>query len=341
MSFGLQVFSASGTMILDTEKGSLPILDQVPLLASNNFAWSKSYPALVGHTINFQLQPPGASGSYEDAYPTVSVTYPGGIPTIQASKAGSLAFSDWLLTVFALVGPDYSSTFGLEVVSSLDQRQIIVEDTKLLRFRGTVAPQTTNTMAYTGAGAYYWYLTQQGILPSGSPKPYVFLELSPTVYAGITFVFNLSVYGGSAEWAVVAYSSSPSFAPKLSVFTNDMDTLPATNDHGLNIYDSNGALMFNSGRNALPLQIAGSHDVNIPPYGQTLLVNPPPGLPLNCATSHLSSVYNLVGPDLVHYSMLKAEGSGVRVGWIPVHYGYEIPWPRAPFTAFIDQSHYS
>ena len=341
MSFGLQVFSASGTTILDTEKGSLPILDQVPLLASNNFAWSKSYPTLVGHTINFQLQPPGASSSYEDAYPTVSVTYPGGIPTIQVNKTGSFASSDWQLTVFALVGSNYNSTFGLEVVSNLDQRQIIVENTKLLRFRGTVAPQTTNTMAYTGAGACYWHLTQQGILPSGSPKPYIFLELSPTIYAGIAYVLNLQGYGSPAEWWVVAYSSSPSFAPKLSVFTNDIDTLPDTDDHGLNIYDSNGALMFNSGRNAIPLQIAGSHDVNIPPYGQTLLVNQPPGLPLNCATSHLSSVYNLEGPALVHFSMLKAEGSGVRVGWIPVHYGHEIPWPRAPFTAFIDQSHYS
>lgn len=352
MSFGLQTFSPSGKIQLDTTKGGLLIIDVVIFphngwASTSAFYYSATYPEMVGHDISYQLIPYTQVQSINTSrYPNVQITDTNGVPGISVTPmtigaAPGLDFTGYKLIVFARPTSAPVNSFGLQMVSELDGVQLIAESSKLLRYRGYVTPYSS-TVTSPGGSRNNWYRLDNtlGIPANGPVKPILFVEVAEGQYAGI-YGDQGHQSGATDPTYYVAVMSSAGFVPKLFAFTPDYMDQPTTdNDYGLAIYNSGGQKVYHSNVDFKILQTLGFPAVVTPNYPGS--ASTPINLPASCAVPYTSRVHNVVGPDYVTFSAIGKSGNNLVTTWLVTYYGYEHDTPNlfdGPM-AVIDTSQY-
>ena len=85
MASGLQIFDANARAVFDSANAGATLYDVVQL-ASSSGSGSRGYPGLTGRTIYFvRIAMTDGSGPDNQLH-TISVSYPGGTPTVSWTK---------------------------------------------------------------------------------------------------------------------------------------------------------------------------------------------------------------------------------------------------------------
>lgn len=104
MAFGLKITNSVGVTILDTSKITFSFIDSIDVPGGSS--GSKSYPDLPGWVLHVsQIQDSATGTSYGDinnfTKVVVSITYPGGIPTISWSSVALIGVAQ-SVTLFVM-----------------------------------------------------------------------------------------------------------------------------------------------------------------------------------------------------------------------------------------------
>lgn len=338
MSYGLQVFSSSGSLMLDTDKGSFSVIEhfELPL----NQTWSKSYPELAGYSLGFQVMRRGSVNFFIDwSYPVVNITYPGGVPTVNVTKGGSFDGYVFSIIIFITGGFSVQNAYGIDIFSSVDQVSLITEHSKLLRFRGAVLPSSIDAAGSHRLCTYHLGPAALNVIGVYEPEPFVLIELSPSCYVGInwTYIDPVTISEGLG-WVITARVTSTSFTPRLYVFSNDSLTQPVTdNAYGITIAGSQGQEIYHSGRDFKPLQTVSSPYLALPAKYSNYLYNSSVPIPVTCAASYRTTQSPTGGPG--YFTGLKLESNTVRVGWTYTG-AYEYEFDMSGYVTFINTQSY-
>lgn len=345
MSYGLQVFSPSGKPLLDTTKGALLLLDHIRLTATwsgaSGYYYSATYPSMKDQAITYQVIAPGLSYigvSYR--YPNITITNTNGVPGISITpSSGSFDLGNFVILVYALPTIASISSYGIQLTSSIDGRQMLAEDTKLLRFRGMLAPSSSS--AFAGGTLRHTYNVNSLGIGTSEPPPLAFVEIGIGKYATVENLDAYTPQGGSPTWYCTV-ASSGGFYPKIYLFSHDyLDQAPVDNAYGMIIKGPSGQTVFHSGIDHKILQTYG---------GLPYITTPEPlgslsytvSLPTTVAVPYYTRGWYYEGPDYVYYSAMARTATGVTVGWIKTYTGWV--WTPPNYAngrmAFIDVNAY-
>lgn len=336
MSFGLQVFSATGKALIDTSFGSLLIKDIITLPV--NLSWTKTYPELSGQSVEAMLLIPVLTAS-SPAVPNIAIDYPSGEPRVTSSYVSGTTGGVWTLIVIARPTNAAVNTFGIQVVSELDNAQVISAGTKKLKYMGYTygenAPNGGWDQVYLTGGA-------SPIIPVSTLQPVIFLEMSSSHKTMIAYFDDISGAQNGSAWVASIYSDI-GFRPKMYVFLPIENNAEIVADqYGLAIYDQSGNIAFHSGQDVKLLHTVGFESISPPPQWSSKIHTPVKPLPLSCACSYISHKGYAAGTGR-YYNTIKLNNDGsITEQWIlDPQTGSPITMSQPRVTAFINTAFYN
>lgn len=244
MSYGFRIYNADARLTLDSARANALLVDFFAK-GEGDASETRSYPALTGATIQAIVEPSLWSG-------TVTVTYPGGVPTVTYTKPNPfyLSFYGSITALVRLLTLPSASYYGARVEG--DEGYTMISD--LLpgfEFAEIVTPSLFQTYDCNAnpLSQYFWGSGEYEIsVPrSNYPEPPLALFSLPNYNSGAAGV-AMSAYGtwDPATWRIT-FNVLGSM-PNVYLFRKTQTFSQPGTGYGLRTYSAAGQCMFDSSR---------------------------------------------------------------------------------------------